>query len=179
MGREVRMVPADWAHPTDGVKRDGSPNFKPLMRGPYSERVAEWDRDYAAWQRGMTVNFLTGEERPIGDEFCHLSFEEWDGARPVPKDYMPEWADGEATHCMMYEDTTEGTPISPAFATPEELARWLVDNNASAFGYSTASYEQWLGIARGGFAPSMVITGGKLMSGVAAFGRDASQGQPA
>jgi len=45
---------------------------------------------------------------------------------------------------MMYETCTEGTPISPAFATPEELARWLADNEASAFGGMTASYEGWL-----------------------------------
>jgi len=70
---------------------------------------------------------------------------------------------------MMYEDTSEGTPISPAFATPEELARWLVDNNASAFGDSTGSYEVWLRVARGGWAPSMVATAAGLTSGVDAL----------
>lgn len=59
---------------------------------------------------------------------------------------------------MMYENTSEGTPISPAFETPEELAHWLADNGASAFGSETASYESWLRICRGGFAPGMIIT---------------------
>ena len=70
---------------------------------------------------------------------------------------------------MMYEDTTEGTPISPAFATPEELARWLADTGASAFGDSTATYEQWLHVCKGGWAPSAVIDINGMRSGVEAM----------
>jgi len=67
---------------------------------------------------------------------------------------MPDWPAEERTHLMMYEATSEGTPISPAFETPEELARWLADTGASAFGRETASYEGWLRVARGGYASS-------------------------
>jgi hypothetical protein len=56
--------------------------------------------------------------------------------------YMPEWEEEEKTHIMMY--TSSGTSISPAFETPEELARWLTDTNASAYALSTNTYEQWL-----------------------------------
>jgi hypothetical protein len=79
---------------------------------------------------------------------------------------MPQWPDSERTHLMMYECTTEGTPISPAFETPEGLARWLADNNASAFGYSGASYESWLSMCRRGWAPSAIMQDGVMMSGV-------------
>jgi hypothetical protein len=79
---------------------------------------------------------------------------------------MPNWPDDVSTHLMMYEDTTEGTPISPAFKTPEELAQWLVDNKASAFGRSLGTYEGWLRVARGGFAPSMVVIEGVTTTGV-------------
>ena len=82
---------------------------------------------------------------------------------------MPNWPAEQRTHLMMYEDTSEGTPISPAFKTPEELARWLADNNASAFGSDTASYEAWLRVARGGWAPSMVVADGKVQNGVEAL----------
>ena len=88
------------------------------------------------------------------------------GEAPNKNDYMPDWPDEQRTHYMMYENTSEGTPISPAFATPEELARWLVDNKASAFADQTASYEAWLNIARGEWAPSAAIVSGTLMSGV-------------
>jgi len=82
-----------------------------------------------------------------------------------PDEYMPPWPAEERTHFMMYEDTTEGTPISPAFETPEELARWLADNGASSFGRMTATYEEWLETCRGGWAPSMVMDANGLRSG--------------
>lgn len=66
----------------------------------------------------------------------------------------------------MYQTTSEGTPISPVMETPEELAQWLVDNNASAFAKSTASYEAWLRICLGGWAPSMIVDQDGVKSGV-------------
>ncbi len=73
----------------------------------------------------------------------------------------------EPTHIMMYETCTEGTPISPAFETPEDLARWLTDNNASAFGSMTATYEQWLSTCERGWALSAVCDSSGIHSGVA------------
>ena len=97
----------------------------------------------------------------------YASYEYWGGPRPQKKDYMPEFASGTATHLMMYEDCTEGTHISPAFATPEDLAHWLTDNDASACGKETATYEQWLRVCQGGYAPSMVLDANGFRSGVA------------
>lgn len=61
-------------------------------------------------------------------------------------------------------------PISPVMETPEKLARWLTDNNASAMGNEGASYEHWLRVCKGGWAPTMVISPGKgIKSGVEAL----------
>ncbi len=140
MGREIRMVPADWNHP----KNDRG-QYEPLFDN-YAEAVDRFAKD-------------------IEEMGLEKALEENDGG-PRYSNYMhPE---GERTHYMMYEDASEGTPISPAFATPEELARWLADNNASAFGNATATYEHWLNTIRRGWAPSLVFspdTG--LQSGVA------------
>ena len=77
---------------------------------------------------------------------------------------------GEATHLQMYETISEGTPISPVMETPEELAQWLFDNGASAFGFSTATYEQWLSTIKRGWAVSAAIVNGRgLISGVEAL----------
>ncbi len=65
---------------------------------------------------------------------------------PSRSDYMPDWTDAEATHWQMYEDTSEGTPISPVMESPEELGKWLVENNASIFASSTADLETWMKI---------------------------------
>ena len=144
MGREVRKVPATWVHPKGDDGR-----YKPLFHGEdYQRRLDEF------------MEKLQAEGMQAAIDYC--------GNPPDMKDYMPNWPEAERTHYMMYEDTSEGTPISPAFATPEELARWLADTGASAFGKETADYEHWLEIARGGWAPSMVFVGGVLYSGVQA-----------
>lgn len=70
---------------------------------------------------------------------------------------------------QMWETTSEGSPMSPVFKTPEELAHWLADTNASAFGSLTATYEQWLSMIGAGWAPSAVYTPETgLISGVEA-----------
>ena len=68
---------------------------------------------------------------------------------------------------QMWEDCTEGSPISPVFETPELLAHWLADTGASAFADMTATYDQWLQTVMRGWAPSAVCTPGKgFRSGV-------------
>lgn len=127
MGREVRMVPPDWEHPT-----------------------------YANGKQHLPLH-----ER---DE-CMLERMDDPKTGLTEADFMPDFGD-RATHYRMYETTSAGTPISPAFATPEELARWLADTGASAFADQTADYDSWLRVAKGGFAPSAVLVGNRLRSGV-------------
>jgi hypothetical protein len=144
----------------------------PLHLGPYSKRVSEWDIEAEMWAKGKRRKY--DFEDPdnlvwvdIDTKYKDMPFSEWSGERPAQDDYMPEWAEDEATHYQMYETCTEGTPISPVFDTPEKLARWLADNEASAFGDMTASYESWLRVCRGGYAPSAVAAPGVgLVSGV-------------
>lgn len=80
---------------------------------------------------------------------------------------MPQWTDVERTHYQMYETVSEGTPISPVKESPEALALWLTDNHASAGPFSNnATYEQWLRVCNGGYAPSMIISNSVIKSGV-------------
>lgn len=148
MGRELRRVPANWEHPKDNSGRP-----KPLRNGDYKTAANEWCAEFAAF-------------RP--DEFAAYYWE-YAGRPPEEDEYMfPSPVDASTlTHFMMYENTTEGTPISPAFETVEELARWLADTGASAFGTMTATYEQWLATCKREWAPSLVISGGSMHSGVA------------
>ena len=179
MGREVRMVPADWQHPRypeDHYEPRWRGRYIPLYESGFAERDREWSEGWAKWQEGLVRSY--GDEgpwRPRTPEDGAL-FSHWDGARPSPDDYMPDWPAEQRTHLMMYEDTSEGTPKSPAFATPEELARWLADTGASAFGDMTATYEEWLPICKGGWAPSMVVSSAGVQSGISAL---AQQGAPA
>ena len=81
----------------------------------------------------------------------------------IPKIEVPE---GEGW--QMWENVTEGSPMSPVFKKPEELAEWLYSTGASAFGDETATYEQWLAMIKEGYAVSGAYVPGKgVMSGVA------------
>lgn len=146
MSREVRRVPKDWKHP-----KNERGAFLPLHDGYETAR----------------------------DEFMKLLNEkglqaalDYFGRAPNQEDYMPDWPDDERTHVMMYETTTEGTPISPAFATVEELARWLADTGASALADRTATYEQWLAMCRQGSSVSAVCTSEGWKSGVEAMEKE-------
>lgn len=146
MGRELRMVPADWQHP-----EDAEGNYTPLKAGSYAVAAARWDEGAAKWADGLRESW--DEPRrwvPIEPDCTHYSWAEWTNPRPLAAAYMPNWSDDERTHYMMYEDTSEGTPISPAFASGEELARWLTDTGASAFADFTLDYDGWMSFVNGG-----------------------------
>jgi hypothetical protein len=169
MGREVRMVPPNWEHPKNDAGDD-----TPLMDG-LCKALSGWRREKAMWDLGYREGWGKDEPAwvPIEEKYAG-SFEDWTGGEPDPDDYMPDWAPEFRTHFQMYEDTSEGTPISPVEETPEALARWLADNNASAFGGMTATYEQWLTMANRGWAPGAMLTvnndgSGTMKSGVAAM----------
>lgn len=104
----------------------------------------------ADWQHPKDAG---GNLLPLHERFCYNAEEIKEGLRDgwlddEPPNYgvgvMPDWPKSERTHIQMYETTSEGTPLSPVMKTPEELARWLADNNASAFGAKYATQEQWL-----------------------------------
>lgn len=164
MSREVRKVPANWIHPVDA-----NGDFVPLYDGKnYLRHLADWDFEEKKWNEGLRSDFKGGFVPRNGDELS-CPYVDWNGERPDHRDYMPIWTEDQCTHLMMYEDTTEGTPLSPAFKTPEELAQWLSDNRASACGPETATYKQWLSmIESSGFAPSGIIANDKFINGVSA-----------
>ena len=64
--------------------------------------------------------------------------------------YCPDIAMPVGEAWQMWETSSaEGSPMSPVFGTPEELAQWLEDTDASAFADETATYEQWLAVITG------------------------------
>ena len=125
MGREIRKVTPDWRHPRDRGR------YIPLLEG-YIEARDEF----------LSKLSSEGYEAAIT----------YHGIAPNPNDYMlPFTPESEKTHFMMYEDTSEGTPISPAFETVEEVAQWCTDNKVSYFADNPAPYETWLYVANGGW----------------------------
>ena len=143
LSRAVRRVPLGWEHPTDAR------GFVPLHDG-FAERVAAWDRDRAAWDRGERPDYARRGES--------MTFEEWDGPRPQACDYMPEF-DAPDGLCM-YEEITEGTPISAVYPDTDEgrdaMARELA---ASPGGIARLSVDEWREIIDGGSGAVDLHTG--------------------
>jgi hypothetical protein len=68
---------------------------------------------------------------------------------------------------QIWETVTEGSPVSPPFLDPWDLARWMVENDKTIT--RGLSVDQWhTFITEVGYAISGVITSGTLISGVEA-----------
>jgi len=115
MEREIRRVPANWQHPKDAEGR-----FVPLFDGAtYEDCVRAWNIGAAKWADGFRDDWCGGWKPRDGTE-GEETYADWAGDRPDANSYMPRWTNGEATHYMMYETCSEGTPISPVCATRRE-----------------------------------------------------------
>lgn len=164
MSREVRKVPASWDHP----REQGRTSFCPLFDGStYEQKATAWDEGASKWASGEFDEYAEESDKA-------LPYENWAGPRPNPADYMPIWPESKRTHFMMYETTTEGTPISPAFESLEDLARWLAEN-ATAYANETAGYDAWLEVCKAGSAEILVLGPSGLRSAVAALNERGSQ----
>ena len=180
MGRELRRVAAGYEHPK--AQMSWGYDYKPLFGRSYSKDVSEWDYEESKWLEGLCRDYAQEMKDYPGEFYTHdrdhmrwqkidPKHEGWDytsyaGNRPDSRDYMPDWSEEEKTHFCLYEDVSEGTPVSPVFATKEELARWLETNYAHSLG-SLPSYEEWMAMfnSKHASSPSMVISNGQVMSG--------------
>lgn len=136
---EIRYVPPGWEHP-----RNKSGRFIPLWDGALLKSETEdWDLGARRWEEGFrTGNGLEWVPHPPGDDG---DYEDWVGrARPNRKDYTPVFPEGTATQVMLYENITEGTPLSPGFASLPDLAEWLAQADPEATLGRRATREQWL-----------------------------------
>ena len=174
MGRELRRVVPNWEHPKERKYSEWTRSvddvYKPLYDGAvYARRVAEYKQECAEWDAG---------KRYEDPEYSMLEFWDYYGPPPMQEDFsMPLAADDSRTWYQLYETVSEGTPVSPAFDTVDELARYLTDNGdfwyqkrikAGKSDYNS-DYDGWLKFLSGrGYAPSMVVSNGKVMTGVEA-----------
>lgn len=106
MSRAIRRVPANWKHPKDSAGR-----FIPMGETPYAVAEEEWQKGALnhdpAKHDGQSYKSIAGE-RPSKD--CYIEYD--------PKD-APWW--------QAYEETSNGTPVTPPFASKEELIEHLMD----------------------------------------------------
>lgn len=173
MGREIRKVPSNWQHPTSS-----NGGKQPMLDQTYADARKEWLDGLAKWESGNNPD----REKYKNDDGTYQDYWEWHGAPPARELYRP-WKDEDATWFQLWETVSEGTPVSPPFATKEELAQHLAVNGddwdqkrchdpSSCHLFGMELGKPGWGIERArrfvngpGRAPSMIVTGGKVYEG--------------
>lgn len=144
MGREIRRVPANFEHPRftedDAQYPQHIGQFKPL-RDNYQKALLDFEGDIKA--KGLSE-----------------AIEYWGGG-PRRDDYI-DYHGQALDWFQLYETVSEGTPLSPPFATPEELVNYLVSNGDFWHPKEKWSRESAEAMLEEGWCPSMVCVGGKL-----------------
>ena len=159
MGREVRRVPPNWQHPTQMYV--SGPGYKPMFDQTFAAAVAEWEEGRRRWNAGKDPD----RESYKNDDGSYQTYAEWHGEKPDDPSYYRPWEDAEATWFQLWETVSEGTPVSPPFATLEELAQHLAKYGDD---WDMRRGQRGWGLARArafckeGWAPSMMIADGRL-----------------
>jgi hypothetical protein len=177
MGREIRNVPPNWQHPETQCKYTYKMRPQPMFNWTFEAAFADWLANFDRIRSGK-LDAYEIEAYPRG--LC-----DWvvDHHAPDPAFYVP-WTPEEATWFQLWQTVSEGTPVSPAFATKEELAAHLAEHgdawdqtrcwnkeSCKLFGLTFGKPGWGADVATAfvmgdGWAPSMVIQDGSVMSGV-------------
>lgn len=150
MGREVRKVPPHWDHPKQEGQYDG--RLQPMFDERFDDAAAKWKAAFAKWESGERPDYCSDESRS-------LEFWEWDGDPPERAYYRP-WRNDEATWFQVWETVSEGTPVTPPFATADELVDYLSthgdfwDQKRGDGPWDRDAAKKFVGV---GWAPSMIV----------------------
>lgn len=162
MGREIRRVVPNWEHPrqecphnwgdgcSEANKNDGK-CYKPLLDEDFESAIEEWIEGYFLWKKGEHPS--QSDDRSQG-----MMYWEYKSPPPDPDYYRPKFTE-EPTWYQVYETVSEGTPLTPAFATKEEVVDYLVaygdfwDQSRGDGGWTRKNAESFI---RDEYAPSMI-----------------------
>lgn len=87
----------------------------------------------------------------------HGSFEAYPGQRAEAEAWKStEPPTGDAW--QLWETTSEGSPRSPVFAVPEQLATWMTENECMFAGSKMPDFDSAMRFVKAGWAPSMVVS---------------------
>lgn len=174
------MVPPNWEHPKkekyNYITGQSEMRYQPMHDHSYTQSMDEWIEGYLQWKKGEHPDQLSGLASG------HEKYADWAGNPPDADDYHPEWKDEERIWFQVYETVSEGTPVTPPFATREELVEYLVangdywDQQRRKEGNSFMNCEPWSREAAtkfvfgAGWAPTAIISNGEMMTGVEYLG---------
>lgn len=164
--------------------------YRPMHQTEFDEAYAEWQKELEDWYEGYELWHTHGLYKGYNDAYETIEqvieeqrlylvdngydkwhqeeitlmqtgeygYEQYCGAPPSPpspNDYMPrgKWI-------QLFENVSEGTPITPPFKTAEQLVDWLANNKD--FWDHQWTREQAAAMVKDEYAPSAVVMNGKL-----------------
>lgn len=163
MGREIRMVPPNWEHPRrecphspwaggcEEAKEHGGLCYQPMYDNDFDTALSEWLVGYNLWKEHKHPD----QQKDYVDD--DTAYWDWCGTPPDPNYYHQKFDD--ATWYQVYETVSEGTPVTPPFATREELINYLVqcgdfwDQRRGDGGWERKNAEYFV---NSGYAPSLM-----------------------
>lgn len=171
MSTELRRVPADWEHPIEPDytryehKLAYTPGigfkWRPLLDRDWASAERAWWRERISEALARAVCYLPSLLGLIEPPTCVLyPWTAEDNPRPSYETYRPRWSKRERTHFQLYEDVSEGTPITPVFATIAEMVEWCAAQTREVWvGTQGMTREEWQRFfERGGYSISAVYT---------------------
>jgi len=167
MSREIRRVPPNWKHPC--YTEDNAPynslrsvvgEYMSMVDEDYKSAAIKWIDNFSSWQRG--------DHPDQKKEWVNYQYY-WEYEGPPDEEIHRPVFEAEPTWYQMYETVSEGTPVTPPFATKAELITWLIEKGES---HNTQyehrfTREQATAFVDQKWAPSFVFTSERgLESGV-------------
>ncbi len=158
MGREIRKVPANWQHPKkeryNAFLNVHETVYRPMFDETFEHAATEWKNAFMDWESGRKRKYPN-------EDGSLMEYWEWNGNPPDPEYYRP-YKDEEGTWFQVYETVSEGTPVTPPFATLEELERHLYTHGCE-WDDKPWTRENAEAFCRQGHTPSLVISGGEVL----------------
>ncbi len=182
MGREIRIVPPNYEHPTRECRHwprcdESFDHYQPQYNVYFEDRYTEWLSNFTR----MKFDGLNEEEKRY-----HDSFSDWlkdEGGAPDLAFYRL-YKDDEASWFQVYETVSEGTPVTPPFETKHELINYLIKHGdfwqqkrwkeGDSFmqptppGYSREAAESFVNDES--YVPSFVMKNGVITEGIEVCG---------
>lgn len=130
--RELRMVPPNWAQPRkrvyDELTKRYEDRYIKTYNYPYRLAIANWIANHLAWEDNTHPNKagchnICDNLKP--DKYPHYASYAYDA--PRVGDFRPDWKEEEMTWYQVYTQYF-GEPVTPPFATRDELVEYLVEN---------------------------------------------------
>jgi len=148
--------------------------YVPMEDTDFPTALTQWEAGKAKWDAGERPSWAKDEP--------DYTFEDEEGPRPTPETYRP-YSEEEATWFQLFQTVSEGSPVSPPFATLDELATYLAEKGD--FWDQSRAIEDFAGSGRldpdnlpktgwgqqraeafckAGWAPSMMVRGGEILT---------------